>query len=70
MAAWGSRHMSSMQVPTGLKAAKVPPSTLLLPGPTHSVVTPLRTASRRASSKGLMPSMARRWGVTGSLYSL
>ena len=59
MAASGLMHMSSMQVPMGLNAAKVPPMTLELPGPVHSVVTPPSAASCSDSSKGLRPSMAR-----------
>ena len=48
----------------------VPPRTLELPGPVATVVTPASLAYSKASSKGLIPSIALSCGVIGSLSSL
>ena len=53
-----------------LTGATVPPTTFALPGPVQAVVTPPRRASPKASSCGLMESMARSCGVSGSTISL
>ena len=70
MATLSRTIMSSTRSPTVLMATKVPPSTLAEPGPVHTVVTPARAAIAKVGSAGSMPSMARRWGTTGSLCSL
>ena len=70
MASGSRTTMSSTRLPQSLMAAKVPPTTLALPGPVQAVVTPPLRALSKASSMGLMESMARSWGVTGSTISL
>ena len=63
------RIMSSTQSPYSFIATNVPPSTFAEPGPVTAVVTPPPIALPNASSRGLMPSMARISGVTGPEYS-
>ena len=62
--------MFSTRLPTVFTAQKVPPSTLALPGPVHTVVTPPRAASRMQGCMGLKPSIPRIWGEMGSFISL
>ncbi len=62
--------MSSTQRPQVFTAKKVPPSTLALPGPVPTVVTPPRQAMGMALSWGLKASMPRRWAETMSPISL
>ena len=52
MATSALTSMFSTRTPQGLIAAKVPPSTLALPGPTHMQVTPASRASFSAKSMG------------------
>jgi len=69
--ATGSRTiMLSTRSPTVFIARKVPPSTLALPGPVQTQVTPALRASASEGSRGLMPSMARSCGVQMSFISL
>ncbi len=69
--ATGSRTtMSSTQLPQVFTAKKVPPSTLALPGPVPTVVTPPARAMATDLSWGLKPSMPRSWGQTMSPISL
>ena len=62
--------MRSTRFPASFTMANVPPTTFALPGPVQAVVTPPRRASPKASSCGLMESMARSCGVSGSTISL
>ena len=69
MAIGFSMAISSMQFPLVLYAKKVPPSTLALPGPAATVVTPPFNANSTVSSIGLHPSIPRIFGVIGSVIS-
>ena len=51
-------------------AKNVPPSTLALPGPVQTQVTPALRAMASEGSRGLMLSMARSCGVQISFISL
>ena len=62
--------MSSTLLPTVLMVVKVPPSTLALPGPTQTQVTPAAAALGRAGSSGFTPSMPLIWGLRMSFISL
>ena len=62
--------MLSTRSPTVFMTRKVPPSTLALPGPVQTQVTPALRAAARLGSRGLMPSMARSWGQQMSFISL
>ena len=60
----------STRLPDSLMATNVPPTTFALPGPVQAEVTPPCRARPKASSIGLMESIARIWGVMGSVISL
>ena len=70
MAAGDFRIRSSIRRPLVFTMANWPPTTLELPGPIMAAVIPARTASSKAASMGLIPSIARRAGVRGSTVSL
>ena len=70
MAAGALMTMSSSQRPAVFMATNWPLMGLALPGPVRTVVTPASRASRKQRSIGFTPSMARRWGVQGSVASL
>ena len=70
MATGSLTTMLSTRSPTVLMARKVPPSTLALPGPVQTQVTPALRAERKLGSRGLMPSMPRSWGQQISFISL
>ena len=62
--------ISSTRLPYVLIAIISPPTAFALPGVVTTVVMPLLYASSKQKSRGLTPSIARTWGVKGSLASL
>ena len=66
-AAFLSSTISSATFPLSLTTLQMPPTTLSLPGQTQADVTPALTAVSTARSKGLMPSIVSRYGITASL---